>query len=264
MLDPEKEANDLYTSRQSKELTDGSSNLDLKQDSGEKDTPRYQTKEEFQNSTRDSSISSQQIEISTAQEKCGIDGNGTADIETAQRIYTCSIPPEVTDDANIVDWDGPDDPENPMNWSSSLHWTLIMLVRAVNFLSGLASSMSSMSSMFAPGIPELMKQFHSTNSSLASFVVTIFVLVLATGPILFAPLSEIYGRLYIQHIGLVGFLIFTIACGVSSNLNMLIGFRLLQGIFGSVPLTNAGGIIADMVRQEVRGSPWRCSRSTYY
>lgn len=34
---------------------------------------------------------------------------------------------------------------------------------------------------------------------------------------------------------------------------MLIGMRLLQGVFASVPLTNGGGIIADMVIQEDRG-----------
>jgi multidrug resistance protein len=246
MLDPEKEASSSYRSWPNQEPPDHQSPVSSEDTLNKKDVPDLKSKEEFQDSIRDSSITSQQIEPSSA-EKCGIDGHGTADIEAAQRIYTRSIPPEDTQDANIVDWDGPDDPENPMNWSSLLRWTHIMLVSAVNFLTGLASS------MFAPGVPALMKEFHSTNSSLASFVVTIFVLGLAMGPILFAPLSEIYGRLYVQHAGLIGFFIFTIACAVSSNLNMLIGFRLLQGMFGSVPLTNAGAIIADMVRQEVRG-----------
>ncbi|TVY36138.1 Efflux pump [Lachnellula subtilissima] len=247
MLDAEKQANDLNTIRQRKEITDGRSNLDLKQNLDQKDTFKCHTKEEFSDSTRVSSITSQQNDMSTSREKCSLDGYGTADIEAAQIIQSQSIPPKRTEETNIIDWDGPDDPENPMNWPSSKRWTHIMLVSAANFLTGIASS------MFAPGVPALMKEFNSTNSSLASFVVTIFVLGLATGPIVFAPLSEIYGRLYIQHTGLVGFLVFTIACGVSSNLDMLIGFRLLQGIFGSVPLTNAGGVIADMVRQEVRG-----------
>jgi multidrug resistance protein len=50
------------------------------------------------------------------------------------------------------------------------------------------------------------------------------------------------------------FVIFNVACALSSNLNMLIGFRLLAGIFGSAPLTNGGGTIADLVRQEHRGA----------
>ena len=109
------------------------------------------------------------------------------------------------------------------------------------------------SSVFAPGVPALMREFHSNNEILGSLVLTIYVLGLATGPLVFAPLSELYGRLPIQHAGNLGFLIWTIACALATNLNMLIGFRLVQGIFAAVSLTNGGGIIADTVRQEERG-----------
>ena len=36
-------------------------------------------------------------------------------------------------DANIVDWDGADDPENPQNWSSKKRWTIISLVSVITF-----------------------------------------------------------------------------------------------------------------------------------
>lgn len=32
------------------------------------------------------------------------------------------------DDISVVDWDGPNDPNNPTNWSSSRKWTVIGLV----------------------------------------------------------------------------------------------------------------------------------------
>ncbi|TVY64176.1 Efflux pump radE, partial [Lachnellula suecica] len=243
MLDLEKEARASYRPRRSLEHQDRKSALETDPKS---DSDMDQTKE-VHSSTSDSSIASQHNINISASEKCGIDGHGTTDIEAAQIVRTLSVPAEEVDNANIVDWDGPLDPANPMNWPSRVRWTHIMLVSAVNFLSGLSSS------MFAPGVPALMSEFHSTNTSLGSFVVTVFVLGLAMGPIVFAPLSEIYGRMYVQHAGLIGFFVFTVACAVSSSLNMLIGFRLLQGIFGSVPLTNAGAIIADMVKQEVRG-----------
>ena len=98
-----------------------------------------------------------------------------------------------------------------------------------------------------------MSEFHSSNDILATWVVSVYVLGLGFGPTFFGPLSELYGRLPVQHVGNVGFLLFTIACGLATNLNMLIGFRLLQGVFAAVPLTNAGGIIADTVKQEERG-----------
>jgi multidrug resistance protein len=99
-----------------------------------------------------------------------------------------------------------------------------------------------------------MREFKSTNTELATIVVSIYVLGFAAGPMALAPLSEMYGRVPIYHVCNVGFLIFNIACAVSSNLNMLIGFRFLAGVFGSAPLTNGGGTIADCIRQEKRGA----------
>ncbi|KAF2492864.1 MFS general substrate transporter [Lophium mytilinum] len=150
-------------------------------------------------------------------------------------------------DPNLVTWDSPEDPQNPLNWPSSTRWTLIVLVSAAAFTSGLASS------MFAPAVPTLMEEFNTTNQALGTFVVTIYVLGMAAGPIVFGPFAELYGRMIIQHIGNIGLLVMTIACAVSSSFEMMIGFRLVQGIFGAVPLTNGGALIADMVRQERRG-----------
>ena len=79
--------------------------------------------------------------------------------------------------------------------------------------------------MFAPGVPDLMREFKSTNAELGSFTVSVYVLGFAVGPLFFAPMSELYGRLPIYHFCNIGFLGFTIACALATNLNMLIGFR---------------------------------------
>lgn len=68
-----------------------------------------------------------------------------------------------------------------------------------------------------------------------------------------APLSELYGRMPLYHVCNVLFLIFTIACAVSSNLAMFIVFRFLLGMVGCTPLTVGGGTIADMMPAEKRG-----------
>jgi len=169
----------------------------------------------------------------------------------SDEFYVKSIPTDSSEDdsnqCNFVTWDSPSDPENPTNFPTWLRWTLIYLVSAITFMAGLSSS------MFAPSVPALMKEFGSENQILGSFVVTIFVLGLGSGPFVFAPLSELYGRSSVQHVGSFGFLAFTIACARSTSLEMLIIMRLFQGIFAAVPLTQGGGIIADMVRQEERG-----------
>ena len=154
---------------------------------------------------------------------------------------------EEAEDDEIVSWDSPSDPSNPQNWPSWRRWILITLASFISFIAGLSSS------MFAPAIPALLKEFHSTNTTLGSFIITIFLLGMAAGPLIFAPMSELYGRLVIQHVGNVGFLLFTIAIALATNLNMLIVFRLFQGAFSSVCLTNGGGVIADTIPQQQRG-----------
>jgi hypothetical protein len=134
--------------------------------------------------------------------------------------------------SNIVDWDGPDDPGNPINFSSFIKFTNVGIVSALTFITPLASS------MFAPGIPQLMEEFHSSSTLLAGFVVSVYVLGFAIGPLILAPASELVGRAIIYHICNAGFTVFTVACAVSTNLGMLITFRFFQGCFGSAPVTN--------------------------
>jgi multidrug resistance protein len=107
--------------------------------------------------------------------------------------------------------------------------------------------------MFAPGIAGLMKDFHSTNVTLGAFVVSVYLLGFAVGPLVLAPLSELYGRWIVYNVCSILFTIFNMACALSSSESMLIGFRFLAGCVGSSPLTLGGGTIADMIVQEQRG-----------
>ena len=117
--------------------------------------------------------------------------------------------------------------------------------------------------MFAPGVPQVLEEFQSDSSTLGSFVVSVYVLGYAAGPIVIAPLSELYGRVWLYNATNVLFVIFTVACALSTNLNMLIGFRVLAGIAGSAPLTMGGGTIADLFVQEERGKVMALWTSMY-
>jgi MFS family permease len=98
-----------------------------------------------------------------------------------------------------------------------------------------------------------MQEFENSSLELAAFVVSVYVLGFAAGPLVMAPFSEIWGRSPVYHACNIGFVIFVVACAKAPSLNALIVFRLFSGIFGSAPLTNGGGTIADMVTQENRG-----------
>ena len=108
--------------------------------------------------------------------------------------------------------------------------------------------------MFAPAIPQVLAEFDPKNALLGSFVVSVYILGYATGPLAVAPLSELYGRRRLYHWTNLLFLIFTMACAVSTNLDMLIVFRFFAGATGSAVLTMGGGTIADLFIQEQRGT----------
>lgn len=155
---------------------------------------------------------------------------------------------EPPSDPDIVDFDGPDDPDNPMNWKASKKWGMVALISAITFLTPLASS------QFAPGVPEVMRDFHSTSNMLEGFMVSVYVLGFAFGPLIIAPLSEMYGRLPLYHSCNLLFIIFTIAAAVASNMGMFIVFRFFMGCFGGAPMVLGGGTIADLIPREQRGT----------
>lgn len=150
-------------------------------------------------------------------------------------------------DSDLVDWDGPDDPQDPKNWSSSKKWANIYVLAAITFFSPLISS------MFAPGVPQVQDEFHSSDQELATFVVSIFLLGYVAGPLVLVPLADLYGRVAVYHAGNLGFIVFNIACAVSKNMRMLIGFRFLAGLVGSAPMTVGGATIGDLMPPEQRG-----------
>lgn len=76
----------------------------------------------------------------------------------------------------------------------------------------------------------------------------------AFGPLLCAPMSELYGRLIVYRVTTVLFIIFTIACAFAPSLNSLIAFRFLAGSAGSAPLVLGSGTIADCYPREQRGT----------
>ena len=108
--------------------------------------------------------------------------------------------------------------------------------------------------MFAPGAADLMADFHTTSAILGTLSVSMILLGYALGPLILAPMSELYGRLIIYHITNVVFFAFIVGCAASSNLASFMVFRFISGAAGSAPQTIGGGTIADVIPQEKRGA----------
>ena len=66
-------------------------------------------------------------------------------------------------------------------------------------------------------------------------------------------MSERYGRKPIFVIAWIPYLAFSTGCALSRNIASLLVFRFLSGCFAAAPLTNVGGMIADMWDADHRG-----------
>ncbi|KAF2173644.1 hypothetical protein M409DRAFT_61965 [Zasmidium cellare ATCC 36951] len=154
---------------------------------------------------------------------------------------------DTTKDPNIVDWDGPNDLSNPRNWTTKAKLANTTLVILLTLLTPLASS------MFAPGVPQVLRDFKTSAATIAEFVVSIYILGFAVGPLIISPLSEIYGRYPVYVACNIMFLIFTVACAVADSMAQLIVFRFFAGLFGVCPVTLGGASISDLIEQDKRG-----------
>ncbi|KAF6823486.1 transporter C1529.01-like protein 10 [Colletotrichum musicola] len=142
----------------------------------------------------------------------------------------------------------PPAPNTPYDWSTAKKVLHIGLISFFTFITPLASS------MLAPGMPQLMKEFGSTSTTMASFVVSVFVLGFAFGPLVMAPASEMWGRLPVYWLSGAGFACFNAACARAGSLDELIAYRFMAGAFGSAPLSNGGATIADVVLPDKRAA----------
>lgn len=154
---------------------------------------------------------------------------------------------ESIEDPNLVSWDGPDDPNNPKNWSFKMKWAATIVVSSFTFITPVSSS------MVAPALGTIATEFGITNEVESQLVLSVFVLAYAIGPLFLAPLSEIYGRVPVLQLANLFYLVFNLACGASRNKGEMIAFRFLSGIGGSAPLGIGGGVLSDCWRAEERG-----------
>ncbi|MCJ1392941.1 hypothetical protein MMC18_005813 [Xylographa bjoerkii] len=130
-------------------------------------------------------------------------------------------------DPNIVDWDGPNDPTNPGNWSKKRKLLYTSLVSISVLYSNIATA------MFAPAASELTSEFGITSSILSTLCVTVPSLGASMGPLLFAPLMH-HWMCEEYRCGDV--------CGVS------------VGACAASFMTCGGGTITDLLPKEERGA----------
>ncbi|KAI1172776.1 MFS transporter [Nemania sp. FL0916] len=150
---------------------------------------------------------------------------------------------------DIVDFDVAGDPENPMEWPTAYKWGIVFL------LSFMAFTVTFTCISVVPIANRIVYDLDSGRVSKSSSVllVTIWELGEAAGPLLIAPLSEVFGRYPVMNGATILFIIATTLAALSQSTPLFIGARALTGL--SVASNVLGpAIVGDMFATEQRGA----------
>lgn len=157
-------------------------------------------------------------------------------------LYHTKTGPDV-----LVDFDGPDDPYHPLNWNFKKKCITTVLYGMTTAGSTLASA------IYTPATDQVSKEFDvSTEVSLLGL--TMLLLGFGVGPLIWAPLSELYGRRMAVMIPYFIAAVFAFGTATAKDIQTVLITRFFSGFFGSAPVTNTGGVLGDIWSPQQRGA----------
>ena len=137
------------------------------------------------------------------------------------------------------DWSGPDDPDNPFNWSLKQRIYHTTIPGVLSFVVTFGSS------VYTPGYFDVIKTFH-VSETVAVLGLSLYVLGLAFGPILAAPISETKGRKVVYLFSVPIAACFTLGAGWAQSFPALAVCRFFAGFFASPTLAVGAGTNVDV------------------
>lgn len=156
--------------------------------------------------------------------------------ESPPRDNDLSVPEK---DPSLIEFDGPDDPGNPKNWSARRRAAITCSMGLMTFVVTFSSSIFSVA--IGPVAAE-----YNIETVTATLGVALFLLGFVLGPVAFGPASEVFGRRVPLFSGYIAFAIFQIPVAVARNVETIMLGRFLGGFAASAPLAVVGGALADL------------------
>ncbi|KAI4745772.1 MFS general substrate transporter [Aureobasidium sp. EXF-12298] len=153
---------------------------------------------------------------------------------------------------DLVDFDGDGDPYKPLNWSVKKKVTVTVLYSLCTMGTTWASTMFG-SLIPTPILSPIERQFH-VSQEVALLGLTLYLAGNAFGPLLWAPMSEAFGRKPSVLIPIFGLMLFSFASATAKDIQTLLITRFFGGVFGCAPLSNVGGVLADIWPAAQRGA----------
>ncbi|MBT3993068.1 MAG: multidrug effflux MFS transporter [Gammaproteobacteria bacterium] len=124
-----------------------------------------------------------------------------------------------------------------------------------SLLLGFAAAMSPFGMAIVVPTLELFAQEYQAPYSTIQFIISAYLFGLATAQPLVGYLSDRIGRRPVMIGGILLFIIASVMCLITENLNTLISYRFLQGVGGSVGTVMARAMIRDTMSGEESAKP---------
>ncbi len=128
---------------------------------------------------------------------------------------------------------------------SNQTWALVVIVTGV-----LIAAVDATIVILA--LPTMMRSLHASLTNIV-WVIMSYLLIITLLATQVGRLGDMFGRVRMYEFGFIIFVLGSLFCGMSFNENMLIIFRIVQGIGGAFISANSGAVIADTFEPEHRG-----------
>nr|OQO29690.1 hypothetical protein B0A51_02595 [Rachicladosporium sp. CCFEE 5018] len=145
-----------------------------------------------------------------------------------------------------LEWTSPTDRENPRNFPLA---TRIYTTAAVSFLAFVTAFAAS---IYSPAIEEVQNTFE-VSEEVSLLPLSFYNLGLAFGPLVGAPLSEVYGRKAVFLLTTPVFALLVLGAGLSRDVASLCVCRFIAAVFAAPAISNASATIADITDGRYRG-----------
>lgn len=140
----------------------------------------------------------------------------------------------------------PDDPNNPKNWPI---WYRGWIIFCVSFSTWVVVLYST---SYTASIPGLMIAFNEPSQTVATLGITTYLLGLACGSLVVAPMSELYGRRNVFLVCQTIFMLLILPTALATSLTEILVVRFFGAVFGAAMVSNSPGTIVDISDDEYR------------
>ena len=146
----------------------------------------------------------------------------------------------------LVDFEGADDPYHPLNWPTRKKVVTTLLYGLVTMTATWASS------AYSAGTLAVAREY-GVGTQTATLGTTLFLFGFGIGPLLWAPLSEVFGRRVAVLAPMFVAACFSFATATAKDLQTIMITRFFGAFFASAPVTNTGGVLGDLYSPAYRG-----------